>query len=168
MRADTQKLTEELTGVIFHKLQVLCSCEASNPFAVEKFREYRNTTDFKKFLAVASQYEAKYKEELHIYTRADWKENYDNILEEIRMCIEGVYMTLQGIDPDDAPSCKDEIILVDYLITTYQLIQLVARGDIKEFSKKSKIETIVEGQPAAINYSHLKAVEEKLLLLGFI
>jgi hypothetical protein len=117
--------------VIFHKLRVLCSCETANPFAIERFREYRATADFKKFIAVAAQYEAKYQEELVMYGRVEWTENYDNILEEIRMGIEEIYASIQGISPDDVPDYKDEIILVDYLITTYQLIQLVARGDIK-------------------------------------
>lgn len=85
----------------------MCSCETGNPFAIEKFREYRITTDFKKFLAVATQYQSKYREELEIYVRPDWKENYDHILEEIRMTIENVYESLQGVGPDDAPTYKD-------------------------------------------------------------
>jgi hypothetical protein len=47
-------------------------------------------------------------------------------------------------------------------------VQLAARNDLKEFARRSKIETIVEGQPASINYAHLKAVEDKLVLLAFI
>lgn len=76
----------------------------------------------------------------------------------MRVIIETVYTMLKDMCPDDAPIQKDYIILVDYLITTYQLVQLTSRNDLKEFSKKSKIETIVEGQPASINYSHFKAV----------
>lgn len=75
---------------------------------------------------------------------------------------------LKDIDPDDAPLHKEYIILADYLVTTYQLVQLAARNDIQEFARRSKIETIVEGQPTSINYAHLKAVEDKLILLSFI
>lgn len=49
-------------------------------------------------------------------------------------------------------------MLLDYLLTTYQLIELASLKDLGEFNRKSKIEAIVEGNPTRVGYGHLKAV----------
>jgi len=42
----------------------------------------------------------------------------------------------------------EEVILLDYLITTKQLLLINAKNDMEYFHRKSKIEAIVEGRPA--------------------
>lgn len=40
-----------------------------------------------------------------------------------------------------------KIIIIDYLITLKQLMDLQERGSISEFHQKSEIDKIVEGSP---------------------
>jgi len=142
-----------------NKLAVLCSCDTANPFKFEYFKEYRATSDFLKFIGVAKQYETKYKVELASYVQSPLQpDNFDNMLYEIRAMVQTLYVMLRDIHAEDAPSHQEYIILIDYLVTTYQLVQLAARGDICEFSRKSKIDAIMESHPTIVNYSHFKAV----------
>jgi len=136
---------------------------------IEYFKEYRTTSDFFKFIGVAKQYELKYKNELASYIQSPLQpDNFDNILYEIRSMVQTLYVMLRDIHAEDAPSHQEYIILIDYLVTTYQLVQLAAQGDICEFSRKSKIDTIMENQSTVVNYSHFKAIEDKLVQLAFI
>jgi hypothetical protein len=63
---------------------------------------------------------------------------------------------------------QEELILLDFIVTTYQLIELAALKDIGEFHRKSKIEAIVEGNPTRIGMGHLKAIKEKMMKLQLI
>jgi len=136
---------------------------------IEYFKEYRTTSDFFKFIGVAKQYETKYKGELASYIQSPLQpDNFDNILYEIRSMVQTLYVMLRDIHTEDAPSHQEYIILIDCLVTTYQLVQLAARDDICEFSRKSKIDTIMENYPTVANYSHFKSIEDKLVQLAFI
>ena len=56
-----------------------------------------------------------------------------------------------------------KIIIIDYLITLKQLIDLQERGSIGEFHSGSDIEKIVEGNPVTeIRKEHLKSIMAKL------
>ena len=44
---------------------------------------------------------------------------------------------------------RDEVILLDYLITLKQLFNLDEKGSLEDFHIKSKIEDIVEGKPTS-------------------
>lgn len=75
---------------------------------------------------------------------------------------------MEFTQPDQISDVREELVLLDYLVTTYQLVELSALKDIAEFHRKSKIEAIVEGNPTRITASHLKAVREKLMKLQLI
>ena len=63
----------------------------------------------------------------------------------------------------------EEIILLDYLITTRQLLLINSKKDIEYFHKKSKIEAIVEGRPAkTITQDHFDAIVHKLRVFKMI
>ena len=63
----------------------------------------------------------------------------------------------------------EEVILLDYLITTKQLLLIHSKKDIEYFHKKSKIEAIVEGKPAKnITYDHFEAIVHKLKVFKLI
>lgn len=63
----------------------------------------------------------------------------------------------------------EEVILLDYFITTKQLLLINAKNDIEYFHKKSKIEAIVEGRPAkTITEDHFEAIVHKLRVFKMI
>ena len=63
----------------------------------------------------------------------------------------------------------EEIILLDYLITTKQLLLIDAKKDIEYFHRKSKIEAIVEGRPSKnITEDHFEAIVHKLRVFKLI
>lgn len=54
---------------------------------------------------------------------------------------------------------KDEIIILDYLITFQQLITVEDKIGWEGFEKKAKIESIVEGEPLEyIQQKHIFAI----------
>ena len=103
---DCLKLKQQFSQLIFNKLASLLSCDHNNPFLLERFKEYRQTSDYQKFLGVAKQYEQKYREELVGYVRVLKPDNYDDVANEIRTTIQTLYAMLKDIDPDDAPIHK--------------------------------------------------------------
>jgi hypothetical protein len=66
-------------------------------------------------------------------------------------------------------SWKEEIVVLDYLVTLRQLIGLLLNNDLEGFHNKSKIETIVEGAPSKhITQQHLTAIRTKLKAMKVI
>lgn len=64
---------------------------------------------------------------------------------------------------------KEQIIVLDYLVTLRQLIGLLQNNDLEGFHNKSKIETIVEGSPSkTITVDHLNAIKAKLKAIHII
>ena len=64
---------------------------------------------------------------------------------------------------------KDEVIVLDYLVTLRQLIGIVQNNDLEGFHSKSKIEAIVEGAPSkVITEEHLNAIRTKLKAIKII
>lgn len=66
---------------------------------------------------------------------------------------------------EDIGENKETIIVLDYLVTAYQLVSLAALRSLSEFNKKSKIEAVVEGAPVRVCVGHIKKIREKLELL---
>lgn len=58
------------------------------------------------------------------------------------------------------------ILLMDYLTTLYQLFRLEQRYDVNKFSCISKLETIMERNPAEISKEHLERLSSKIIILG--
>jgi len=59
--------------------------------------------------------------------------------------------------------------VLDYLVTLRQLIGLMFNNDMEGFHIKSKIETIVEGNPSKnISRDHLAAIAQKLRAIKII
>lgn len=76
---DCLKLKQQFSQLVLNKLARLLSCEHSNPFLLERFKDYRLTSDYQKFLAVARQYEQKYRDELSCYVRSLKPDNYEDL-----------------------------------------------------------------------------------------
>jgi hypothetical protein len=58
---------------------------------------------------------------------------------------------------------REEVILLDYLITLKQLMNLDEKASLEDFYRKSKIEDIVEGKPTSnITREHISAINSKI------
>ena len=78
-----------------------------------------------------------------------------------------LYEQIKGFDSFEGN--EEKIILLDYLITTKQLILINAKKDIEYFHRRSKIEAIVEGRPAKnITQDHFDAIIHKLRVFKMI
>lgn len=68
----------------------------------------------------------------------------------------------KNIGSDNIGSFTQETIILDYLITAYQLFELIKDGENYElFARKSKIEEIVEGQPNRVTMDHYNKICKK-------
>ena len=75
---------------------------------------------------------------------------------------------MQNIDATELPANKEKVIILSYMVTTYQLLSLAALRDLQAFNQKSCIEAIVEGNPVKITLNHVKMIKEKLELLKIL
>lgn len=59
--------------------------------------------------------------------------------------------------------------MLDYLITSKQLLHILNSSNLSEFHAKSKIEAIVNGKPTKnITNDHIRAIKEKLRTMKLI
>lgn len=73
----------------------------------------------------------------------------------------------EKVTADNIGTHTGEIIVLDYLVTTYQLLGLIKdKEDYARFARKSKIEEIVEGSPTNITANHFQKILEKITDLG--
>ena len=71
----------------------------------------------------------------------------------------GILSLFEEVSEGDVTGWKEEVIVLDYLVTLRQLISLLQNNDIEGFHNKSKIEAIVEGSPSkTITSQHLNAI----------
>jgi hypothetical protein len=66
--------------------------------------------------------------------------------EQLAKNIVSIYQRVEG--QEEIGRLKDEVIVLDYLVTLRQLVGLLQSNDMEGFHVKSKIETIVEGSPS--------------------
>lgn len=119
-------------------------------------------------MSITRQYEDKYKDLIDKYAKSHHKEEYEALSEELVSSVKSLYNRLEFTQPEQIIEVREELVLLDYLITTYQLVELSALKDIAEFHRKSKIEAIVEGNPTRITMNHLKAIKDKMSKLQLI
>lgn len=64
---------------------------------------------------------------------------------------------------NEVQKLSKDIVIVDYLMTSKQLLEMFENGneDFFLFSKKSRIEDIVEGSTSNISYNLYKKILEK-------
>lgn len=163
-----ESLKQQLSGLIHNKVTEILSLEHCNCYQIDNYREYRDTGDFRKIMNITRQYEEKYKELLDRYGGRGLREDYVTASQETVLAAKSLYGRLEFIQQDQFPEMREELILLDYLLTTYQLIELASLKDLTEFHRKSKIEAIVEGNPTRVGFGHLKAVREKMAKLQLI
>lgn len=84
------------------------------------------------------------------YSRIIRDDNYQDALNEIEdeLTCEIINLYERTKNYNILEGKDEEVILLDYFITTKQLLLINSKNDIEYFHKKSKIEAIVEGRPA--------------------
>ena len=139
-------LRQRLIDFLFYKLY-----ETKNLLlvGVESREEYREFSDFKKLEKLVDEYIVKYKKRLKmdnlVMENGKYSgENYSNLVSGVVREIKNLY---QGVSQSREPSfLVKEIIVLDYLVTTVQLLTILKSGDLAEFHFKSKIQAIVDGE----------------------
>jgi len=127
--------------------------------------DYKSTPDYHKISQIVDQYVTKYSKDLNNITQPVKPLGY--FKEQLSKNIVAIYERVQG--QEDISPLKDEVIVLDYLVTLRQLVGLLQSNDMEGFHVKSKIETIVEGSPSkSITQEHLNAIRAKLKAIKII
>ena len=127
--------------------------------------DYKSTPDYHKISQIVDQYVTKYSKDLNNITQTVKPLGY--FKEQLSKNIVAIYERVQG--QEDISPLKDEVIVLDYLVTLRQLVGLLQSNDMEGFHVKSKIETIVEGSPSkSITQEHLNAIRAKLKAIKII
>jgi hypothetical protein len=61
---------------------------------------------------------------------------------------------------------EKSVILLDYLTTVYQLLDLDRKYDPTRFANLSKIDIIVQGSPFSVTADHLGRLVNKIAIIG--
>lgn len=127
--------------------------------------DYRTSPDYNKIAQIIDQYIAKYSKDLSGMRHLG--RPLSGFKEQLTRSIVNLYEKVEG--EDDIGEWKDEVIVLDYMVTLRQLVGLLQANDIEGFHNKSKIETIVEGSPSkTITQEHLSAIRAKLKAIKII
>lgn len=150
-----------MTGLVFDKLEQIAKLQLLTP--IER-KEYMETSDYAKITQIINQYQSKYHDDLSGM-------NYKVVsLEELRELINHQIIFLYGrVESQNPGDVKEEVIVLDYLITLRQLLCILAEDNIQTFHGKSKMEQIVEGSPSQnISVEHISAITAKLKTLQML
>ena len=96
------------------------------------------------------------------------RDDYDGILKELVEVVQYLYSCVEHTDFESVVENKEMIVVLDYLVTAYQLVSLSALRSLSEFNRKSKIEAVVEGNPVKVTVGHVRKIREKLELLQIV
>ncbi len=138
---DLQSLKEYMVGLIFDKLKQVENLKGVNQ---KYLSDYKLSSDFNKIIQIIDQYQAKYSKDLSSINKVS--KNLITIKEQLTTKIVLFYQKVNN--QSDLSEWKEEVIVLDYLVTMRQLIGLLQNNDLQGFHNKSKIETIVEGTPS--------------------
>ncbi|KRX01178.1 Protein kinase-like domain [Pseudocohnilembus persalinus] len=178
------------------KLKEMCD-RKQNLFYLSNFQSYIQNESFKKFILVINEYYTKYtmifnEQEEKMFSNLQTKEElkadqkFAVIFDRHFQDNEDFYSTLQyflkytvnelnhlikqrleGVGEELPSSLEGSIILLDYLVTYFQLSQLIMEKftDFQFFAQASKIEQIAEGRPVRLTKSHFAQIRNKIYSL---
>lgn len=101
--------------------------------SIEK-KEYSETSDYHKIVQIVNQYQSKYEVDLNTICPkiASVEQLRDSLTKEIMF----LYSKIADQSANDV---KEEVIVLDYLITLRQLLFILAEDNIQTFHTKSKM-----------------------------
>jgi hypothetical protein len=156
-------LKHSLTGAIFEKL---AEVEELRLLPAKLANDFRESADFAKISQIIQQYLSKYRKDLAGF--AETRQSLGALKEQLGRNILALYEGVEG-EHEEPEEWKDEVIVLDYLVTLRQLIAILQNNDLEGFHSKSKIEAIVEGAPSkTITEEHLNAIRSKLRAIKII
>lgn len=125
-----------------HKIVNVKDFENFNFICTPLYEQYKQCNDFNKIRKIGKEYYIRYSEEL-----PENSGRYD-VPETIRATAAYIAVLTkrlaEAVTPESIGAHTGEIIVLDYLVTTYQLLGLIKeREDYSRFARKSKIEEIV-------------------------
>lgn len=162
LNEELSPLKELMAGLIFEKLDEVNTLRSVNS---KHTSDYKPTPDYHKIAQIIEQYVAKYNKDLSSISST--LKPLIAFKEQLTKSILGIYERVQG--EEEGGYWKDEVIVLDYLVTLRQLVGLLQSNDMEGFHNKSKIETIVEGSPSkTITQEHLNAIRAKLKAIKII
>lgn len=135
----SHELNEELTelkglmtGLIFDKLEEVNSLRnVSSKYS----QDYKKTPDYNKINQIIEQYITKYTKDLGSLNQVT--KSLAGFKEQLTRNIITLYERVENAE--ELGEWKDEVIVLDYLVTLRQLVGLLQGNDIEGFHTKSKI-----------------------------
>lgn len=117
------------TCIIKHKIIQLKDFGLDNFLGINKHEAYTQSTDFKKLLKISKDYNDRYSGDLKVYWNSS--ENYSISTEEVRKLIQFILSQLQEkvSDSDNIEVYSKDIIILDYLMTCKQLLEMIKDGE---------------------------------------
>lgn len=158
-------LKEAMSTLIFEKLDYVKELE---PLDSKTAREYKQSPDYEKISQIIAQYHLKYEKDLsntsshtdtELVNNCQQLERFQN---ELQSEIVKMYSFIKT-NVEDIEMIKEEVIVLDYLVTLRQLVTLLQNNGLEGFHNKSKMEAIVDGAPSKnITREHVRAISAKL------
>jgi len=112
-----------MTGLIFEKLE---ETESMKQVSAKYIVDYKTTSDFNKIVQIIDQYRLKYNKDLHKFTKN--AKSLNAVKEELTRIV--VYFYERVNRQDEIGEWKEEVIVLDYLVTLRQLIGLLQNNDL--------------------------------------
>ena len=155
-----------MSTLIFEKLSHVKELE---PLDSKTAREYKQSQDYDKIAQIISQYQAKYQKDLNntsdtelVSQNETQNEQLESFQAELQSEIIKMYSFIKS-NIEDIDLVKEEVIVLDYLVTLRQLVTLLQNNSLEGFHHKSKMEAIVDGAPSKnITKEHVRAISAKL------
>jgi hypothetical protein len=149
---EVEAIMRNYTAIIRHKIDNLTRFSSSNFIGATAYEDYKECADYAKLMKIAKEYRERYSAELKDYWGIAKAAAFST--SPTVDLIDHLYRLLHLREHTDTfiDSFSKEIVVLDYLITSKQLIELFKGGENYErFSRKSRIEEIVEGKTADIS-----------------
>ena len=138
---------------------------------LQTYDGYKESSDYTKLMKISNEYYERYFNELKSYwTTEDSDEGCNRfssvettkLISTMTSYIEDIVNGMEDTQAEVQKLSKD-IIIVDYLMTCKQLLEMFENGqeDYFNFAKKSRIEDIVEGSTSEITIALYKKILEK-------
>lgn len=136
-------LMRSYAGIIRHKIEQLNSFESDNYINCEGYADYKQSSDYEKLMKIAKEYNDRYKTEMQRF----WSQEYELCSEPTNLMIRHLYDALTTVvsrmdNPEEEISMiSKDIVILDYLITSHQLIEMVRSNPhgYERFARKSRI-----------------------------
>lgn len=160
-KSEVDAIAANYVGIIRHKIENLLAFSHNNYINASNYEEYKQSSDFQKLLRIAKEYKDRYSNELKSY----WESSKCAFATEPTLKLVAhlqKLLEIRSVQEDAIKKYEREIIIIDYLITSKQLIDILKNGEnFEKFAKKSRIEEIVEGKTADISRDLLDKIMKR-------